>query len=222
MDSRTYAPAFFHFFRYFLLSVSSNPIIRLLRYLFFAVVVRAVVLVGLGLTVRHRERLPKDGPAVFAGNHNSNLDALAIMSLLPLKLLPRLRPVAAMDYFYSSGLRAWFATTIIPVKRDSGKEAATRSRSRKRRSTAARSRSSSRKDRAASPWRCKPSRRASGILPARGRKRRSCRCSCMGSARRCPRARSRFTACSPMPRFVSELEAAMAALTAQEKLPLWE
>ena len=104
---------------------------------------------------------------------------------------------------------------IIPVKRDSGKEAATRSRSRKRRSTAARSRSSSRKDRAASPWRCKPSRRASGILPARGRKRRSCRCSCMGSARP-------LTASSPMPRFVSELEAAMAALAAQEKLPLWE
>jgi 1-acyl-sn-glycerol-3-phosphate acyltransferase len=104
--------------------MSKNPLVRLLRWLLFAVVVRAV-LVALGLVVRHRERLPADGPAVLAGNHNSNLDALTIMSLLPLRLLPKLRPVAAMDYFYTSGLRAWFANNIvgiIPVKRGSGKE----------------------------------------------------------------------------------------------------
>jgi len=98
---------------------------RLLRFLFFAIVVRAVILVALGLTVRNRERLPKDGPAVLAGNHNSNLDALATMSLMPLLLLPKLRLVAAMDYFYSSKLGGWFADNlvgIIPVKRGSGKE----------------------------------------------------------------------------------------------------
>jgi 1-acyl-sn-glycerol-3-phosphate acyltransferase len=105
--------------------MSKNPLTRLLRFLFFAVVVRAVILVALGLTVRNRERLPKDGPAVLAGNHNSNLDALAMMSLMPLRLLSKLRPVAAMDYFYSSKLRGWFADNIvgiIPVKRGSGKE----------------------------------------------------------------------------------------------------
>jgi len=86
-----------------------------LRYLFFAVIVRPLMMVVLGTNVRHQERLPKQGPAIIVANHNSHLDAFALMNILGLKCLRSVRPVAAADYFMTRPLRRWFATRIVGI-----------------------------------------------------------------------------------------------------------
>jgi 1-acyl-sn-glycerol-3-phosphate acyltransferase len=95
-----------------------------LRWLFFAGPVRLLVLLVLGLNVRGREKLPHKGPAIIVANHNSHLDTLTLISLLPLRSLPQVRPVAALDYFLKTKWLAWFATEIIgilPIDREGGR-----------------------------------------------------------------------------------------------------
>ena len=86
-----------------------------LRLLFFALIVRPILLVAVGIHARGRGFLPADGPAIIVANHNSHLDTLTILSLFPVRMLPRLRPVAAADYFLRSKAMEWFATRIIGI-----------------------------------------------------------------------------------------------------------
>lgn len=88
---------------------------KILRFLFFAVIVRFIALVLIGINVRNRERLPSKGPAIIIANHNSHLDTVVLMILFKLSLLPKIHPVAAADYFLKNNLLAWFAKNIIGI-----------------------------------------------------------------------------------------------------------
>lgn len=93
---------------------------RLLRVLFHVFVVRPVCLIVLGLNIRHKFRLPRNGPAVLVANHNSHLDTLVLMTMFPLRKVHFLRPVAAQDYFFRNRLLKWFSLEvmgIIPIDR---------------------------------------------------------------------------------------------------------
>lgn len=97
----------------------------IVRTLFFLLVVRPLTAFLLGMNVRHFGRLPKNGPAIVIANHNSHLDAIVLMSLFPLKMLKKIHPVAAEDYFLSNRFLAWFSIQvigIIPFKRKVLKE----------------------------------------------------------------------------------------------------
>ena len=88
---------------------------RVLQCLFFTLIVRPVVLIVLGLNVRNRQRLPDSGPAIVVANHNSHLDTMVLMTLFPLRLLHRIRPVAAQDYFFRYRLLKWFSLRVMGI-----------------------------------------------------------------------------------------------------------
>jgi len=88
---------------------------RILKIFFFALFVKPLVFLGLGLNIRGRNNLPLKGPAIIAANHNSHLDTIVLMSIYPLSIINRVRPVAAADYFLANRFIAWLSLNIIGI-----------------------------------------------------------------------------------------------------------
>ncbi len=97
----------------------------MLKKIFFTFFIRPIVLFVSGVNVRGKSHLPLEGASIVVSNHNSHLDTMILMSLFPVERLPKVRPVAAFDYFMKNKHVAWFSQNvigIIPLKRKVSKE----------------------------------------------------------------------------------------------------
>tara|TARA_R110002051_G_scaffold76049_1_gene139019 strand:+ start:2124 stop:2747 length:624 start_codon:yes stop_codon:yes gene_type:complete len=83
--------------------------------LFLTLIARPIVRFMTGMDVCHPERLPKGGPAIVVANHSSHMDAFMLLSLFPARLLHKVRPVAAADYFLANPAISWFSRRIIGI-----------------------------------------------------------------------------------------------------------
>ena len=63
--------------------------------------------------VRGREHVPRDRPFVMVANHASHLDALCLLSALPLRAIQKSYPAAAKDYFFTSMPRIAFSAIVV-------------------------------------------------------------------------------------------------------------
>jgi 1-acyl-sn-glycerol-3-phosphate acyltransferase len=64
-------------------------------------------------TVTGRENIPATGSFVLVANHASHLDALCLLSAVPIRKLHRTFSAAAADYFFVSPRRAAMAVLVV-------------------------------------------------------------------------------------------------------------
>ena len=88
---------------------------QVLKIFFFALIVKPLIFLGLGLNIIGRKNLPLKGPAIIAANHNSHLDTVVLMGMYPLSTINKVRPVAAADYFLKNKFLAWLSLSIIGI-----------------------------------------------------------------------------------------------------------
>jgi 1-acyl-sn-glycerol-3-phosphate acyltransferase len=94
---------------------------NLLLYLWFVLIIKPIVRVFLGVSVHGREHLRFNQPTIYVANHNSHLDAAVLMDLMRLRDLPKVRPVAAADYFEQGPIRNFIwkrCMNVLAIRRD--------------------------------------------------------------------------------------------------------
>jgi 1-acyl-sn-glycerol-3-phosphate acyltransferase len=80
-----------------------------------AIAIRAAMRAYFRFDIIGAEQLPRDRSFVLVANHASHLDAVALLSALPLRSLHSAYPLAARDYFGANKLRLALTTIIANV-----------------------------------------------------------------------------------------------------------
>ena len=91
-----------------------DPIVYFAR-ITAALAIRAALRIYNRFEIVGREHLPREGSFVLVANHASHLDAVALLSALPLRSLNRAYPLAARDYFCANDLRLALTAIIANV-----------------------------------------------------------------------------------------------------------
>lgn len=90
------------------------------RAIVYVLFLKPFVFLLIGVAVKGREHLRGGRPFILLSNHNSHMDTLVLLSLMPLRDLRWVRPVAAADYFCASRATGFFVSllfNILPIQR---------------------------------------------------------------------------------------------------------
>jgi len=86
---------------------------KLLLQFIYSVVVRAFLKIIVGVKFDKARFLLNENQFIIIANHNSHLDTMAIMASLPAKIIHKVKPVAAADYFGKTKLKATLSNYLI-------------------------------------------------------------------------------------------------------------
>jgi len=92
----------------------------------YSVVMRLALKWFVGVKFDNASFLLNEKQFIIVANHNSHLDTMTLMASLPSKILPKVKPVAAADYFGNTKLKEkmsnYFINTLL-ISRSEGSNA---------------------------------------------------------------------------------------------------
>jgi 1-acyl-sn-glycerol-3-phosphate acyltransferase len=98
---------------------------KIILQVIYCVIIRNFLRLFIGVKFENSNILMTEEQFIVIANHNSHLDTMAMMAAIPHKLIHKVKPVAAKDYFgrtkFQEKLSNYFINTLL-IKRTSSSE----------------------------------------------------------------------------------------------------